>query len=90
MILYYLLQGFRNVLKALGSVLPDGSKLPTIGTLNLDTFVSTGVGYIRGLAGIFPPLATLIACASIYLGFKLLMMIFKAIFGSRAPQHSNN
>ncbi len=90
MIIYFLLQAARQLLAALRAFLPDASRLPTVGTVNFDTFVSTGIGYFKGLENNFPPFATLLICASIFLGYKLTMMIIKAIFGSRAPSHNHN
>jgi len=85
MIIYYLLQALQAVISGIGSVLPNASKLPTVGPLNLDTFFATGIGYVKFLAGIFPPLTTVIQCASIYLGYKLVMILIRLIFGNRTP-----
>ena len=73
-------------LALLFSWLPDGTTLPTFGSVNLDTVFSNGVGYYRFLATIFPPLTTVLTAATIYLGFKVVMLIIKLILGSRTPQ----
>jgi len=64
---------------------PDFTKLPTFGSVNLDTYFATGVGYFHYLAQIFPPLSTVATAAVIYLGFKGIMLIVKVVLGSRAP-----
>lgn len=65
--------------------LPNGSTLPTFGDVNLDTIFSTGIRYVKFLAVLFPPLTTIISAASIYIGFRLVLIVIKIIIGSRTP-----
>lgn len=74
------------VLGAVFGLLPDATTLPTWGGVNLDTIFSNGFGYVRYLATIFPPLTVIISAASIYLGFRLILIIVKLVLGHRSPQ----
>lgn len=87
MILFYLMKALQSVIAAIGSFLPDASRLPTIGGVNFDSLFATGIGYIHFLIGIFPPLGTIFTAATIYLAFKGIMILLKLIFGHRAPHH---
>lgn len=80
----------RIILSALDLVFgwfPDFSFLPTLGTINIDSYFATGMGYLHFLAQIFPPLTTLQIAVSIYLGFRAVLLIVKLVLGSRAPIH---
>lgn len=70
---------------SLFSFLPVVTALPTIGGIDLDYYVRTGVGYFNFLASIFPPLTVVASAAIIYLTWKLVMLGLKLILGHRSP-----
>ena len=85
MLIQLLIKVFIGMITVVFGWLPAGSTLPTFGTINLDTIFSTGFGYFHFLAGIFPPLTTVATAASIYLGWRLVLIVVKLILGHRTP-----
>lgn len=67
------------------SFMPDATRLPTFLGVDIDTTISSGFGYVRTIAETYPPLTWIVYATGIYLGWKLLLLIIKAILGSRAP-----
>jgi hypothetical protein len=70
------------------SYLPDAKVLPTFGSVNLDALFMAGFGYVRFLASVFPPLTTIIECASIYITWRISLLVLKGILGHRTPVHN--
>lgn len=87
MIISLLLNLLVAILGLIFYLLPNATTLPTFGSVNLDTVFSTGIGYYKYLATFFPPLTTVLTAASIYLGFRVTLLILKFILGSRLPSH---
>jgi hypothetical protein len=85
MIIALLINFLLLVFSFLFSWLPDASVLPTIGNVNLDYYFATGIGYFKFLAGIFPPLGTITTAATIYLTWRLTVLVLKLVLGSRVP-----
>lgn len=90
MIIYYLLQALSAFISAVQSVVGTASVLPTLGSVNLDTIFSTGIGYFKYLTQIFPPFVTILSCATIFLTYKLFMILGRLLLGSRLPQHQQD
>ncbi len=65
--------------------LPDVTALPTFLGVNLDTIFSTGMGYFNRIVYFFPPLASILTAALVYLGIKLTLTLLKMVLGHRAP-----
>ncbi len=85
MLILAILKLFQGLTYVMFGWLPDGSLLPTFGSVNIDTIFATGLAYFRYLEGIFPPFTTIAICASLYLGFRLVLIIIKLVIGSRTP-----
>ncbi len=85
MLILAIFQLVKYVLIFIFAWLPDGSTLPTFGSVNLDSIFSAGLSYYRYMAQIFPPFTTIALCATIYIGFKLVLLIIRLVLGSRTP-----
>jgi len=77
-LLFNLLYLFALVLT---SWLPDATLLP----FGIDPIVVSAFGGFRALMAVFPPLEVVLTAFLLYAGFRLSLMVFKIILGSRAP-----
>lgn len=68
--------------------LPDAKVLPTFGSVNLDALFMQGFGSVHFLASVFPPLTTIIACASIYITWRIALLALRLFLGHRTPVHN--
>lgn len=84
MITYVILQVLISLVGGLLSWLPTITVLP----FGIDGYLSTGIGYFRGLFGVFPFLSTILTVALAYLSFRLVLQGAKVVLGHRAPHHN--
>jgi len=77
-LLFIALIGFINLLTVW---LPDGLTLP----YGLDNLFIRFVGTIHVFFVVFPPLVDVMFAVTIYIGFRLVLLILRMILGSRVP-----
>ena len=87
MLLYEILKQLIETLNMIFAYMPFGDTLPTIAGVNLDNIFQDGINYVKLLAQIFPPLITIMICASIYLTWRLGLLGLKVALGNRSPAH---
>lgn len=75
MIFYYFLKSLTAIGIMFGTFLPKIDTLPW----GIDGYLQQGVQGYRMLALYFPPFQTVLDAFLIYIGFKILMQILKAI-----------
>lgn len=75
------------LLKAFFGLFPIVTELPW----GLDAYVSQAISTFRGFADIFPPLESIFVAFTIYLSFRLMLMLFAIIpvFGKMLSPHKN-
>ena len=75
MIFYYFLKFLSSIGNMFGTFLPKVEVLPW----GIDTYLQQGVQGYKMLALYFPPFQTILTAFLIYLGFKIILQILKAI-----------
>lgn len=75
MLLLTLINLFTSVFFVIGSFLPTVTELP----FGIDSILVQGAGYVHFLGGVFPPLGYLLQAFMYYLGFLLLLKVFRLI-----------
>jgi len=75
MLLHLLIISLISVLNALTFFLPTVTALP----FGIDTILTTGMGYIVFIIGVFPPLGIMLNGLIFYYGFKLSLKLVAMI-----------
>ncbi len=86
MIINLLINVLVLILGAFFSLFPIVTELPEIVGYDLDGSLLAGMGYINTFLNAFWPIAIMFQGFLVILGYFLLKMVLKAIFGHRAPQ----
>lgn len=81
MIVYLLIQLLIFALSVVFAVFPTVDTLPW----GVDSVLTDGMGYFRGLMLIFPPLSTVLNAVLIYFGYRLAIIVLRFFLGSRSP-----
>jgi hypothetical protein len=75
MLVSIFLQLLHSIISTFSSVLPDASVLP----FGIDAILVSGFGYIHFLSNLVPPLQIMLNGFLFVFGFKLVMMVVRAI-----------
>lgn len=71
----------------LGEVLSSIFGIVTVLPFGIDPILVSAVGSFKAFMVIFPPLQIVFQAFMIYLGFRMTLLVFKLILGSRSPHH---
>jgi len=74
MILQFLFAVLIALLNGLSSFLPPVTELPFV-----DTYLTSGFGYVRFIATVIPPVATMLIVFTTYIGFVIVLKVIAMI-----------
>lgn len=85
MIFYFLIKAVLGVLAVLTIWLPVVDQLPW----GVDNYLADGVAYYKLIGETIPLLGLMLDLTTLYLAFKLLLIVLKFFLGSRLPVHND-
>lgn len=85
MIWYYIILFITQLLTTVFSWLPSITMLPTIGGVDVDTYLVQAVGFFYSFTSAFWPIGDLYQGVMVYVGYLTIKMVLKFIIGHRAP-----
>lgn len=79
MILEIIMFGLGYLITAFGSLLPGNGQVPFLLPWGTDEWFSQGITGYKILAASFPPMGVVFTAFLIYIGFKIVVQILKAV-----------